>query len=113
MRRFSTSPARVVFFFCAMLGVYFASTAVQGAIRNERLDDARMQAEREVLELRAEKAYLEAISSYVSSDEYVEQAARRQLGFVRPGETAFVVVGPAPEIPDTASPFWWERMFPR
>jgi cell division protein FtsB len=107
------SPARIVFVVCAMLGVYFAVTAAQGAIRNDRIDDARQAAQRDVAELRDQKAYLEAIVAYVGSDEYVEQEARRQLGFVRPGEVAFVVVSPEPVHVDTASPLWWERLFPR
>jgi cell division protein FtsB len=107
------SPARIAFVLCAIVAVYFASTAVQGAIRNERLDNARVEAERDVAELRDRKAYLDAIVAYVGSDEYVEQEARRQLGFVRPGETAFVIVSPPPAAGDATSPLWWERMFPR
>jgi cell division protein FtsB len=107
------SPARLVFLVCAVLGVYFAVTAAQGAIRNDRIDEAREDARRDVAELRDQKAYLEAIVAYVGSDEYVEQEARRQLGFIKPGERAFVVVSPEPVRVDTASPLWWERLFPR
>jgi cell division protein FtsB len=113
MRTFHKSPARIAFAVCAVLAIYFASTAVQGAIRNERLADARDEAAREVGDLHDRKEYLEAIITYVGSDEYVEQEARRQLGFVRPGEVAFVVVSPPIDDEDSTSPLWWERMFPR
>jgi cell division protein FtsB len=113
MRTFHKSPARIAFAVCAVIAIYFASTAVQGAIRNERLADAQDEAAREVSELQDRKAYLGAIIAYVGSDEYVEQEARRQLGFVRQGEIAFVVVSPPVDQEDTTSPLWWERMFPR
>lgn len=113
MRHLGRSRARLVFLLCLVIGAYFASTAVHGAIRNARLHDSRQEAEQEVAVLREKKAYLEGIVAYVGSDEYVEQEARRQLGYIRPGETAFVVVSPEPEVPDTQSPYWWERLFPR
>lgn len=113
MQRISTSPPRLMFAVGAIIGLYFAFTALQGAIRNERLEDARAQAEREVAELQETKTYLEAVVEYAGSDEYVEVAARRELGFIRPGETAFVLVGPDPEKPENRSPEWWERLFPR
>ena len=113
MRRISKSPPRLLFFAGLLIGLYFAITAFQGAIRNERLEDAREQAEREVSALQEKMAYLEAIVAYAGSDEYVEDAARRQLGYIRPGETAFVLVGPEPPERETQSPDWWERLFPR
>lgn len=113
MRHIGRSRARLIFLVCLAIGAYFASTAVHGAVRNARLQDARDEAELEVALLRDKKAHLEGIVEYVGSDEYVEQEARRQLGFVRPGETAFVVVSPQPETEDIQSPYWWERLFPR
>jgi cell division protein FtsB len=102
-----------LFFAGLLIGLYFASTAVQGAIRNERLEHTREQAKREVSALHEKKAYLEAIVEYAGSDEYVEDAARRELGFIRPGETAFVLIGPGLPEKETQSPDWWERLFPR
>ncbi|MCA9845562.1 MAG: septum formation initiator family protein [Dehalococcoidia bacterium] len=113
MPRISKSPSRLLFAIGLLIGVYFASTAVQGAIRNARLEDARDQAQEEVDGLRDKKAHLTAIVEYAGSDEYVEDAARRELGFIRPGETAFVLVGPEAPEEETQSPDWWERLFPR
>jgi cell division protein FtsB len=113
MRFISKSPSRLLFLAGLLIGLYFASTAVQGAIRNQRLDDARNQAQAEVNALQDKKAYLDAVVEYAGSDEYVEDAARRQLGYIMPGETAFVLVGPQAPEPSTESPDWWERLFPR
>ena len=68
---------------------------------------------REVQVLEDNRAYLQAVKDYVASDAYVEQQARRQLGYVRPGEIPFVVTGP--ELPKDANRTgeWWQRLFPR
>ena len=59
------------------------------------------------------KQYLQAVKDYVSSDAYIEQQARRQLGYVRDGEIGFAVVSPPPVQTAQPSGDWWERLFPR
>lgn len=59
------------------------------------------QVERRIVRVRRDLAAIEMRNEqlrdeldYVSSDEYVESVAREDLGLVRDGETAFVVVKP-------------------
>jgi cell division protein FtsB len=113
MRTILRSRARIFFVICLALAGYFTYTAANGVIRNQQLSDDRRAAEHEVATLEAKKAYLEAVKRYVASDAYVEQQARRQLGFARDGEVPFVVESPS--LPDDSKPAgdWWQRLFPR
>jgi cell division protein FtsB len=107
------SRARLFFAACVAIAAYFAYTAVSGAIDSHRLGAERDAAARELAELQEKKAYLEAVKQYVASDAYVEQEARRQLGYVRPGEVPFVVASPPLEGDQQTGAEWWERLFPR
>ncbi len=105
--------ARLVIAACLVITGYFAYTAGAGWIRNQQLAEDRAAAEERVEELQATHAYLEAVKNYVGSDAYVEQEARRQLGFIREGEIPFVVTSPAPQAATERTGSWWERLFPR
>ncbi|SRR5690606_26054393 len=113
MTFFLKSRARLIFLACLIVAGYFAYTAVAGAIRTHQLAEQRQEAERRVAELEQKKAYIEAVREYVSSDQYVEQEARRQLGYIRPGEIPFVVISPEVEQDEAPTGEWWERLFPR
>ena len=107
------SRGQLVFLGCLVVAAYFSYTAVAGWYRNHQLGEQRDQAASQLRDLEEKHAYLEGVLKYVSSDDYVEQQARRQLGYVRPGEISFVVTGPAPAAEDTVAGDWWERLFPR
>lgn len=113
MRSFTRSRARLFFLVCLLLAGYFTYTAATAAFRNHQLDNERRDAEQQLTALEAKKAYLQAVRNYVSSDAYVEQEARRQLGFARDGEMPFVVTSPPPKAETTPAGDWWERLFPR
>ena len=113
MTFFAKSRARLIFFACLLVAVYFAYTAGVGAFRTHRLAEERRVAEQQVAELEAKKAHITAVRDYVSSDQFVEQEARRQLGYIRPGEVPFVVISPPAEDEPEARGSWWERLFPR
>ena len=98
---------------CLVVAGYFAYTAATGCIRNQQLNDDRARAELRLQELEDRKAYLEAVRDYVASDAYVEQQARRQLGYIRDGEVPFVVTSPLGQDAETPTGSWWERLFPR
>lgn len=110
---FGLSRARLTIAVCLVLAGYFVYTAAVDATKNQEVGQGRLEAAQELQELKGRLAYLEAVRDYVASDEYVEQQARRQLGYIRPGEIAFVVNGPAAEVEDTTAGSWWERLFPR
>ena len=107
------SKARLVFLVCLALGGYFVYTAAVGALRNHQLASERDKVAQDVAVLEQKKAYLDAVKSYVASDAYVEQQARRQLGYVRDGEVPFVIIGPPLPQQRKASGDWWERLFPQ
>ena len=104
---------RLVVIACFAVTGYFVYTAVTGAIRNNQLQDDRAAAVRQEQTLVDEKAYLEAIRTYVASDAYVEQQARRQLGYTRDGEVPFVVISPPLSQDAQSAGEWWQRLFPR
>lgn len=97
-----------------LLGVagFFLYDAGVDRYRSARTDDAKAEATASLTALEAKKAYLEAVREYAASDAYVEQQARRQLGWAREGEVPFVVTSPPLETADAPGD-WWERLFPR
>jgi len=107
------SSARLFFAASLALSCYFIYTATSGALRSHRIANEEAEAAAAVQDLRQDKEYLEAVLKYVGSDAFVEQEARRRLGYVREGEIAVVVTSPAPKLPPPASGEWWERLFPR
>jgi len=113
MGALSTTRTRLLVLLCLVVAGYGMYTAAVGWYRNTQLEHDRAAAEAAVLELEARKEYLEAVRSYVGSDAYVEQQARRQLGFGREGETVFVVTSPPVPRETESSGSWWERLFPR
>jgi cell division protein DivIC len=106
------SRARLFFVVCLAVAGYFAYVAVAGAIQNERLAEDRANAQQQLAELEWKKQCLEAVKRYVASDAYVEQEARRRLGYIRDGEVPFVVNSPSLPATEASGSDWWERLFP-
>ena len=89
-------------------------TAALGALQTHQLSQEEQATVQQVEALKAKRAYLQAVKNYVASDAYVEQEARRQLGYIREGEVPFVVLSPPARQgtqPDSGD--WWQRLFPR
>jgi cell division protein FtsL len=63
---------------------------------NRRVEEARTQ----LASLESENAALEADIAALQTPAEIEKLAREKLGYVRPGETAYVVLDP-PGTPDT------------
>lgn len=105
--------ARLVIVLCLVVAAYGTYSAAAGWYRNAQIESDKQAAEQRVKDLQDQKQYLEAVKSYVASDAYVEQQARRQLGFGREGETVFVVNSPEIKQDPRQSGSWWERLFPR
>ena len=113
MGALTTTRTRLLILLCFGVACYGLYTAANGWYRNSQLGDDRAAAEQAVQDLTAKKAYLEGVREYVASDAYVEQQARRQLGYAREGEVVFVVTSPPIEQQDERSGSWWERLFPK
>lgn len=104
---------RLFIIFCLVVSGYGLYTATAGWFRNGQLDSDRAAAEQRVRVLEDRKLYLQGVKNYVASDAYVEQQARRQLGYGREGEFVFVVTSPEVQQDASQSGSWWERLFPR
>ena len=107
------SRSRLVFLACLVVAGYFVFTAGMGALQTHRLAEERRKEAELTAELQDKKAYLEAVRNYVASDQYVEQEARRQLGYTRADEIPFVVISPEPAQDTAPTGEWWQRLFPR
>ncbi len=107
------STTRLFLLACLLLAGYFIYTAAIGTIRQREQNADHEAALAELVELQVKRAYLLAVLEYTASDTYVEQAARRELGYVRAGEIPFVVLSPAAPPAQQVQGDWWERLFPQ
>ncbi|HJP40883.1 MAG TPA: septum formation initiator family protein [Dehalococcoidia bacterium] len=107
------NTARLFFVACAVLSCYFIYTAGSGVLRSHRFSQQETTALHQAEELGNDKLYLEAVLDYISSDSYVEQEARRRLGYIRLGEIPVIVTSPTLGPKETVGGEWWERLFPR
>lgn len=98
---------------CLLLAGYFVYTASSGTVRQRQQNEDHEAALAEIENLQSRRDHLLAVYDYVVSDAYVEQAARRELGYIRAGETAFVVLSSPPPPDQELSGEWWERLFPK
>jgi cell division protein FtsB len=102
----------------AVVVVYLIFTAASDAIQSFQLgqDEDRLRDEVQGLQERYDR--LSALKDYLNSDEYIEWAARHELGLVGPGETGIMVLSePTPasstgggeaEQGQQQDPWWWE-----
>jgi cell division protein FtsB len=109
---FRLSRARIAILVCLLVAGYFLYSASFDAFQSHKVANEQQQEQRELVRLQEKQAYLEAVKSYAASDQYVEQEARRQLGYIREGEVPFVVTSP-PATEGQVHGEWWERLFPR
>ncbi|HEV7502154.1 MAG TPA: septum formation initiator family protein [Vicinamibacteria bacterium] len=97
LRRKAATLASIIALVALIVGALFGDRGLLHLI------DQRHRAEalaREVEELEAENAHLATeITSLRSDPRAIERLAREELGFVRPGETLFLVRDPAPSAP--------------
>lgn len=113
MTQLRLSRGRVTILICILVAVYGIYTAAERELRAQAVDRQLAAAEQHLQDLEEKKAYIEAVKEYAASDAYVEQEARRRLGYIREGEVPFVVTSPPLEEPTQSSGDWWERLFPR
>lgn len=119
------SPRRVVPRWVGPLvacGVLLAGASIFGSAYWEgyqlRREAAALVRERE--DIRRRNAQLREEIRLLNTPEYVERLAREQLGLVKPGELAIILVQPTP-VPSPASPReagrreerWWTRWLGR
>ena len=110
------SLTRVVIVLAVLAVGYFLFNAGKDTLLSHHLTQQEQQLHQQIDQLQYQKTRLEALRSYLKSDEYVEGVARR-LGLVRPGEELVIVSSTAPTPPTPtpaagqASQPWWERLY--
>jgi cell division protein FtsB len=96
----------------AAVVIYFLVTAGLGAVRSYQLHQREDRLRGEVRELQARYDRLQSLKEYLNSDEFIEAAAREQLGLVHEGETGFVAISsqpaPTPAPGDPHPELWWD-----
>jgi cell division protein DivIC len=109
-----SSGARIVLVVTALAITYFLFTAALGAVRSYQLHQREDRLRTEITELQARYERLDALKAYLNSDEFIESAAREQLGLVRPGETGFITIAsqpaPTPAPGDPQPELWWDAL---
>jgi cell division protein FtsB len=105
-------PTHMVLTLALLLLGLFAYAFMQTAAQSFRLREAERDLFLEVQDLRAQRAELEGLATYLESDEYIEAFARQQFGLVKPGETLVEVDAPPPgDGVRTPGQRWWEALF--
>lgn len=80
--------------------VAFADLILSSHRLNYRADELRWKIER----LRQENTDKQERAAYLQTDPAIEELARQELGLVREGETAVVIVNPRPAVSATGGP---------
>ncbi|HEV8573094.1 MAG TPA: septum formation initiator family protein [Dehalococcoidia bacterium] len=96
----------------ALAVTYFLITAALGGVRSFQLHNREDSLRAEIFDLQARHERLEALRDYLNSDEFIEAAAREQLGLVREGETGFIAISsqpaPTPAPGEPRPELWWD-----
>ena len=112
-----TSRAAILVIVLAVLAVSYASSLRAYLQQRDHIQDAQTR----IADSEAQIAALEREKKRLDDPAYVEQQARARLGYVRPGETPFVVLrdgqpleveselGDPDEIETTVPPTWYEN----
>ena len=106
------SSGRIILLVTSLVVAYFLITAALGGVRSYQLHQREGRLHGEIRELQSRYERLEAFREYLNSDEYVEAAAREQLGLVRQGETGIIAIAsqpsPTPAPDDPRPELWWD-----
>lgn len=115
-KRFQRIPTtRLIMAAAAVIAVYFLVAGGINTIRARQLREQESRLEADIGDLQSRYDRLEALKRYLSSDEYIESVARRELGLVKQGEVGIVAIStvptPTPEPgADGDSSLWWDTL---
>jgi cell division protein DivIC len=106
------SSGKIILLVTSLVVAYFLVTAALGAVRSYQLHQREGSLRGEIQELQSRYERLDALRAYLNSDEYIEAAAREQLGLVREGETGIIAIAsqppPSPAPDDPHPELWWD-----
>lgn len=92
MPRITISPILIIGIICLLVVIPLASGAAKNAIEMHSLRARATGLQVEIEALQARNGELKRTMEYLKSETYIEQAARQELGFIKPTETAIIVV---------------------
>ena len=92
MLRLPVTPTQLILVLTLPLVVYFGYGASRKAMEIHELRGRAERLRLEIDRLQARNGELERQKVYFGSDQYIEKAAREQLGFIKPTEVPIVVV---------------------
>jgi cell division protein FtsL len=95
---FGISPAQLTIVVVCVVSVYFVVGFYGKTLESYRIGQRAEQVQRQVAALEARNRELQAQVAYLSTDSYVETAARDKLGLVKPGDQALIVLPEKPEV---------------
>lgn len=107
------TPTQVVFVIAAVAVVYFVVTGTMQFVNSHRLAQEESRLEATIGNLQGQYHRLSQLREYLNSDEFVEAAARQQLGMRQVGEANIVAVfsPPAEETSEpTSEELWWHLL---
>src|SRR5258708_3233895 len=106
------SPQVVLIVAAFFIICYFGVSIVNNALHRYELDRQQVQMRQQIQSLETQKGRLDALRSYMQSDEFVERAGRAE-GLIFPGDVPVFVSAPAPTPTAATGPTgpWWERYF--
>ena len=107
------SSAKIIFPITALIVVYFLVTFAGSYFRAQQADNQVTQLQRQIDSMSSQYDRLQALETYLQSDDYIEQMAREQLGLVKPGEIGIVVrpTQPSPTpAPGDPGDNWWQTI---
>ncbi|MGI6148083.1 MAG: septum formation initiator family protein [Firmicutes bacterium] len=93
-RRFRPKPWVVI---VCLLAIWIGLNFARNAYRNYQLRVEIESLQREIAAMELRNKQLEEEIANWQSPEYVERAAREELGLVKPGETMYIFAQPAGE----------------
>ena len=106
------SPVQILIVSAVFIVLYFGVSAAGNSYNDQQLKREQSHLEREIRDLAYQRQRVDALRTYMQTDEFIERSGR-DIGLVRPGDTAVVVSGPPSTTPpsvDGERP-WYERYF--
>ena len=107
------SSAKIIFGITALIVVYFLVTFAGSYFRARQADNEVSQLQSQIDGMSGQYDRLQALEQYLQSDDYVEKAAREQLGLVKPGEIGIIALPTQPSptpAPGAAGDNWWQTI---
>lgn len=107
------TPRRVLIVAALFIVAYFGLLIASNALTHHRVAQDEAALRGEIAALQRREARLQALRDYMQSDVFIEAAAREN-GLVRPGETAVVMVGSddADAGLQPGDPWWYRYLHP-